>query len=162
MLNCSPCRVVGSMLSVGCLRCWLIIFQHEEVEDIRIAVAFQPTCLFSGHLSLLKKKRRLWAGLETFINKMADVSIKQQVLSICWKPYSYLTIARFISQIESRGNNVIVLHKTASYSKLYLILFTDTSKTQRSYRHFVNNHTLLRYSLSTKQLDYELEISIVW
>ena len=129
---------------------------------------YQNSCSFPTYLPFLwssvivEKKRRLWAGLETFINKMADVSIKQQVLSICWKPYSYLTIARFISQIESRGNNVIVLHKTASYSKLYLILFTDTSKTQRSYRHFVNNHTLLRYSLSTKQLDYELEISIVW
>ena len=31
------------------------------------------------------------------------------------------------------------------------ILFTDTLKTQRSGRQFVNKHTMLRYSLSTTE-----------
>ena len=37
---------------------------------------------------------------------------------------------------------------------------TDPLTTQSSSHYLVNNCTLLRYSLSTKQLDYELEISV--
>ena len=40
-----------------------------------------------------------------------------------------------------------------------LILFTDTLKTERSCRHFVDKRIMLRYTLPIKQLDHELEIS---
>ena len=103
---------------------------------------YQNSCSFQNHVTFLqqssviveKKEGRLWARLETFVNQMADASLKKQVLSIMLTAILLFNnvSARLISPIEKRENNVIVLDKTTIHSTLYLTLLTGTSKLQRS------------------------------
>ena len=53
-------------------------------------------------------------------------------------------------------------YKSTSRSNFIKIVFTDTSKTPKSGRHFVNKGTLLRYSLSITDYTINQDIFAFW
>ena len=88
--------------------------------------------------------------MSSILSTFSHVALKLSSKHESKKSYTeQKTVGKTISQTSSR---VSVLQNSDTSG--------DQSEFAFSYRHFSNEHTLLDFSLCTKQLDYELAISI--